>query len=682
MIKVVEPSVELWKQDGYDLDSIFKHIAKCTRVAYQSTPKNKDENAYDFLVRTIFKGHDFLGYNKINVNNRFERILAQNAYGDVDLTSLHLSCCEHATVHLKFPTFIPKAVDRCVNVYSHNKYSRSKNHNGYIYVTTNLRVIIENYAVDTLDFVDATPNCPYYIPRPTVCFITDIGASRELNRHRVNSVSEESTRYCVSGDTKLKFKNPHLHYTIKEFYDNFVNLQRSQLEYLNEDTGELLFGPANKVFYNGKKEVYNVVTKLGYSLKCTADHKIYTPNGYVELKDLSVGDKVYVNGTETTVLYRDKSWLENQYITLGKTVKEIDNEFGYSKYVIDKWLRRFQIARPDSDNTESYKNKDWLYEQNITLNKTFVQIAKETGYNVSTLKKWAKVHNLPQKGTGYFNVGHKPWNKGLSEKDDERVKRQGEALRNFHYDKSKKGISILKENTTNYQKHNTNVCEICGSTDDVEVHHIDKNHNNNNPENLISLCSSCHTRVHNQSLLVIYADEIVSITKIGIEDVYDIEMPNYHNYVANGIVVHNCAYDKGKFGNGITVAKLPWIPEVDPNDEGHDYTEGFFNDNEVFDDNTIEEQYTDNWTAVDWFLYGLQICDLVYRKTRELGWAAQQAREILPLNTKTQVVHTAFDDDWNHYIDLRSNGISGAPHPMAKELADKVDDLINATTCG
>lgn len=328
MIKVVEPSVEFWKQEGYDLESIFKHVARCARVCYQSTPKNKDENAYDFLVRTIFKGNDFLGYSKINVNNRFERILAPNAYGDVDLTSLHLSCCEHATVHLKFPTFIPSAVDRCVNVYSHNKYSRSKNNNGYIYVTTNLRVIIENYAVDTLDFIDATPNCPYYIPRPTICFITDIGASRELNRHRVNSVSEESTRYC--------------------------------------------------------------------------------------------------------------------------------------------------------------------------------------------------------------------------------------------------------------------------------------------------------------------------------------------------------AYDKGKFGNGITVAKLPWIPDVDPEDEGHDYTEGFFNDNEVFDNNVIEEQYTDNWTAVDWFFYGLQICDLVYRKTRELGWTAQQAREILPLNTKTQVVHTAFVDDWEHWIALRSSEVSGKVHPMMSELAKQL----------
>lgn len=328
MIKVVNPSVEFWKQEAYDLDSIFKHIAKCARVCYQSVPKDENEDAYDFLLRTIFKGHDFFGYSKINVKDRFERILAQNAYGDVDLTSLHLSCCEHATVHLKFPSFMPRATVMWATIYRSNKYSRTKTHDGYLYVTTNLRVIIENYAIDTLEFIDTTPNCPYYIPRNTICFITDIGASRELNRHRVNSVSEESTRYC--------------------------------------------------------------------------------------------------------------------------------------------------------------------------------------------------------------------------------------------------------------------------------------------------------------------------------------------------------AYDKGKFGNGITVAKLPWIPDIDPTDEGHDYTEGFFNDNEVFDNNVIEDQYTETWTAVDWFFYGLQVCDLVYRKTRELGWTAQQAREILPLNTKTQVVHTAFVDDWEHWLALRSSEVSGKVHPMMGELAKQL----------
>lgn len=133
-----------------------------------------------------------------------------------------------------------------------------------------------------------------------------------------------------------------------------------------------------------------------------------------------------------------------------------------------------------------------------------------------------------------------------------------------------------------------------------------------------------------------------------------------------------CAYDKGKFGNGITVAKLPWIPDVDPTDGGHDYNEGFFNDNEIYNDGIIQEQYAESWNAVDWFLYGLQICDLVYRKTRELGWTAQQAREILPLNTKTQVVHTAFVDDWEHWMALRSSEVSGKVHPMMSELAKQL----------
>ena len=314
MIKVVNPNVELWKQEGYTLDDIWKHIAHCARVCYQSVPKNNGEDDYSFLVRTLFRGVE-----PKNINTK-------------DLVKYHLSVCEHATVHLKYPLFMARAAAQATR-FIYNHYSRTREHEGYIYVTTNMRVLIEHHWMDELEFIDNTPNCPYYIPRHTVCFITDIGASRELNRHRANSVSEESTRYC--------------------------------------------------------------------------------------------------------------------------------------------------------------------------------------------------------------------------------------------------------------------------------------------------------------------------------------------------------AYDKGKFGNGITVAKLPWIPDVDTEDEGNDYTEGFFNDNEVFDNNEIVGHYTDNWTAVDWFFYGLQICDLVYRKTRELGWAAQQAREILPLNTKTQVVHTAFDDDWNHYIDLRSNGVSGVPHPMAKELADKVKFLLS-----
>lgn len=141
-----------------------------------------------------------------------------------------------------------------------------------------------------------------------------------------------------------------------------------------------------------------------------------------------------------------------------------------------------------------------------------------------------------------------------------------------------------------------------------------------------------------------------------------------------------CRYNADKFGNNITVAKLPWINIEDSACQG--YVTGLYYDNEICNDNKIVPHFTKNWTAIDWFLYGLQISNLIYNKCVQLGWTAQQAREILPLNTKTQVVHTAFVKDWEHFIDLRSNCVSGVPHPMIKELADEVKFLLSCKSCG
>ena len=320
MIKVVKPNVEIWKQEGYTLDAIWKHIARCARVCYQRVPKNNGETDYEFIVRTLLKGKDI-------VNRRY--------YNIEKIKNCHLSVFEHGTVHLKYRLFIIKDFAQA-SKFINNHYSKTKEDDGYLYVTTNMRVLIENNWMDELEFIDTTPNCPYYYERATINFITDIGASRELNRHRVNSISEESTRYC--------------------------------------------------------------------------------------------------------------------------------------------------------------------------------------------------------------------------------------------------------------------------------------------------------------------------------------------------------RYNADKFGNNITVAKLPWINIEDSACQG--YFTGLYSDNEICNDNKIVPHFTKNWTAINWFLYGLQIANLVYCKCIELGWTAQQAREILPLNTKTQLVHTAFVDDWEHYIDLRSNGVSGVPHPMAKELADKVKFLLSCKVCG
>ena len=422
----------------------------------------------------------------------------------------------------------------------------------------------------------------------TVRFVVDRGVSHEIVRHRIASFAQESTRYCVAGDTELTFGNPHVHMTIEELHQKAQfssngSWKRILVRQYNEETGELQHLKIKNVFYNGIRPCVKMTTKLGYQLTCTPDHEILTPDGYKKMADLTVGDKVYVNGTDAL-----------------------------------------------------YMNHDWLYNQSITLNKTFVQIANEFGFNVNTVKKWARKLGVPKKGTGYFHIGHIPWNKGITDE------RQADALRKYHHCGRRKD-KILKEDTKNYQKHKGVDCDICGTKENLEVHHIDMNHDNNNPENLLTVCESCHQRVHSQNLLVAYADEIVNIEDAGLEKVYDIEMDSeYHNYIANGIVVHNCNYSQDKFGNELTF--------IQPCFWGNEYP-------------------SNTWHLYNDWMMAMDEAEKRYFALLRSGATPQEARTVLPNSLKTELIVTMDMRSWRHFFKLRAAGVTGAPHPQMLEVA-------------
>ena len=50
---------------------------------------------------------------------------------------------------------------------------------------------------------------------------------------------------------------------------------------------------------------------------------------------------------------------------------------------------------------------------------------------------------------------------------------------------------------------------------------------------------------------------------------------------------------------------------------------------------------------------------------------------MLPLGLKTQAVYTAFSYDWEHFIRLRADNVSGKVHPNMKIIADKIKELFN-----
>ena len=69
----------------------------------------------------------------------------------------------------------------------------------------------------------------------------------------------------------------------------------------------------------------------------------------------------------------------------------------------------------------------------------------------------------------------------------------------------------------------------------------------------------------------------------------------------------------------------------------------------------------------------LSDAEYAYFRLLKNGWTPQQARSVLPLGIKSELISCGFEDAWENFFKRRSPkyGDSGA-HPMAAEIADKL----------
>ena len=137
----------------------------------------------------------------------------------------------------------------------------------------------------------------------------------------------------------------------------------------------------------------------------------------------------------------------------------------------------------------------------------------------------------------------------------------------------------------------------------------------------------------------------------------------YNRHRANSMAEQStryCNYTKNKFGSEISINLPTWVKgDLETNDEKFV---------ELCEDVANEE--TSDWTPIDAWLFANQAAEFAYMKLIAMGCKPQEARVILPLDTNTELVHTAFVSDWKHFFDLRALGTTGAPHPDAKILAE------------
>lgn len=151
-----------------------------------------------------------------------------------------------------------------------------------------------------------------------------------------------------------------------------------------------------------------------------------------------------------------------------------------------------------------------------------------------------------------------------------------------------------------------------------------------------------------------------------------------------------CNFSKDKFGNELTFIIPSWLDIPEGSAYWHDgicFRVGASDENPM--GISVMPANFDDAEAISCYLHSLDSCNRAYMRLLK-AWedkkedkkfrtgfknnplTPQQARQVLPLNTKTEVVYTAFESDWRHFFDLRLRETTGAAHPQAKALAQLI----------
>ncbi len=337
-----------------------------------------------------------------------------------------------------------------------------------------------------------------------------------------------------------KQRNPHL---------KRDRVRSMRLRQVNEDTLEIQHTRLVDVYKNGKKPVFRVVLSDGKWIEATADHRFLFADGWSTLREAT--------GIRETG---------------GRAVWRAGEHFLFANGIVELI-------------PAMYQDPVWLQREFRGHRRPVGEIADVCGVSYSTIRKWLTRYRLTEPGRGDFKPGDAPWNRGKTYRlgpktlsDDHvqaiRAARSGPAS-NFWKGGRSTGRESVGRWTTQIARriHEANqwTCQLCHRrAGELHCHHVvpvwaDPDRARD-PENLTTLCGTCHRSIQGRELDYVEAlggppvkakwrprprvpwnrldrAKLVRIERIeyvGEKETFDLEVEGpYHNFVANGIVTHN-----------------------------------------------------------------------------------------------------------------------------------------------
>ena len=281
--------------------------------------------------------------------------------------------------------------------------------------------------------------------------------------------------------------------------------------------------------YSGEKDVLEVVTEKGYSLRLTPDHLIYTPEyGYKEAGSLNVGDKISIQSGDNKMRKQGDQADAEQGFVLGALV----HNGSFTTYTTE-----------DGEEVPAYKARFSQAEQvsYTILHDTIMQATNgedmkyhtETDQEVGLQTIWyydeAAVKWLQEIGAGDLKSVPENIINGSSKRAQAFLRGLFGTLGPIFDIDELPGKYKRKKGAVFVDRDIAKTTHLLLLDLGIPSHYID-----------LDTVFIVHSAKEQTLKYYMYNDSIVSIKPAGKEKVYDLKVPQEATFIANGIVVHNC----------------------------------------------------------------------------------------------------------------------------------------------
>lgn len=521
-----------------------------------------------------------------------------------------------------------------------------------------------------LEHPQITLNCGYF-PHSTM---------QQMRTHRIGVSFDVQ---CLAADTEITFVRASgalRKIKIADLYERWVNgepairqrrirgrkgeppgqyrrscqnrLREMHLRVLNEATGIFETSHIQEIFDKGMQPVYRLTLQDGRTIDCTENHRLLTQQGWQMMGNAM---NLITDITGQVVSYRQDCDLMTNGVVVGEGL---------------------------------YRDKTWLQKQ-LTDGWTVRQMATEAGCSIESIKKWVYLHGLKlnksQPGSQH------PWNRGLKgayrlnltseQRRQSRERSRQSTRRGAESNFWKGGVTesrvavgawtrMMAPQVHEKFDYICQQCRVRGGS--LHAHHLLPVYAH--PEkaydfdNLVSVCEDCHRQIHNQGLELAFAQafipvealpkkptpigrklkaepmRVVQVKYLGLQPTYDLEVAgDWHNFVANGVVVHNSFRYTGTRildvaeGNRAVEEVFylrPLGSYTDRQGKRYEYTEAARQED------------------IAWCLEGSKR----YQERVNQGFSEEHARGLIPFDVRQHWVLSANTRSMMHLLDLRWKG--------------------------